>query len=108
MNNTYTIIDINGDTDEVVAENQTLDDLRMFANDLFWQDDGMDFSNASINSIKALLGCDYGILKTSFEIGEVIHNGELVSVWEDEDGYYIEIGHSKRYIDVDDYEIMKY
>lgn len=54
---TYRIIDLQ--TDELVASKQTTNDLRNFANELFWQDE-VDFHNLTIEEVKsAFLGCDY-------------------------------------------------
>lgn len=53
---------INVQTEEVVAESLDLDGLREVANDIYWQEDGEDFSEAGYDEIYcALLGCDYEV-----------------------------------------------
>jgi hypothetical protein len=60
MNYTYTIIDVQ--TDEIVAEGQTVVGLKMFANDLFWLDEDIDFDESSFEDIKsAIEACDYNL-----------------------------------------------
>jgi hypothetical protein len=45
----------------------------------------------------------------SWQVGETICNGVLVSIWEDEDGYFIKESSSKKnYINIGDYELMWY
>lgn len=59
--NTYTVVDTL--TDEVVAEEWSLDDLRIFANDLFWMDETVDFEFATYKETEnALVGCGYEIV----------------------------------------------
>lgn len=58
---TYRIVDVQ--SDEIVVINQTLDDLRIFANDLFWNDD-VDFVESDFKTVnEAILGCDYLVEK---------------------------------------------
>ncbi|WP_133120581.1 hypothetical protein [Heyndrickxia camelliae] len=57
--NTYKIIDLQ--TDKVIAVNQTEEDLKVFANDLYWQDE-TSFENSTYEEVyKAILGCDYDV-----------------------------------------------
>lgn len=55
----YAVIDIQDN--EIIADNFDLDDLREFANDLYW-DDLYDFSNSDIKNVcNAICACDYEI-----------------------------------------------
>jgi hypothetical protein len=44
----------------------------------------------------------------AWKVGETVHNGEKVEVWENEDGYFIEISQTTKYIDIGDYDVLWY
>lgn len=44
----------------------------------------------------------------SWLIGETIHNGEMVKVYENEDGYFIQTSKYIKYIDIEDYNVICY
>lgn len=61
--NTYTIIDVQ--SNEIVFEGADLDELRIFVNDLYWNDD-VDFIDASFEEVyQAIVGCDYDLCEKS-------------------------------------------
>lgn len=56
----YRVVDVQ--TEEVVYEGVTIEDLRVILNDIFWQEYEPDFSEATYDEIYyALLGCDYEV-----------------------------------------------
>lgn len=56
----YRVVDVQ--TEEVVYEDVTIEDLRVILNDIFWQEHEPDFSEATYDEIYyALLGCDYEV-----------------------------------------------
>ncbi|WP_405101670.1 hypothetical protein [Oceanobacillus sp. FSL H7-0719] len=52
MSKRYDLIDMQ--TDEIIVEGMTLDELRVFANDIFWSED-IDFSDSSIEDVLDIL-----------------------------------------------------
>lgn len=59
----YKLIDLHNN--ETIYSNADIDVLRMFLNDIFWDEDGADFSESSFEDVyEALLCCEYDIEKT--------------------------------------------
>jgi len=57
----YKLIDLQ--TGEVVSAGLSIDELRWMLNDIFWQEDELDFSDAYYNEIYyTLLNCDYEVI----------------------------------------------
>lgn len=48
------------------------------------------------------------MINESWIVGETIHNGERVKVFENEDGYFIDVNHKSKYIDINDYDVFYY
>jgi hypothetical protein len=58
--NTYKIID--AQTNEIVAGNCDLEELKEFANELFWDED-VTFELSDFNEVsQAISGCDYDLI----------------------------------------------